>query len=379
MYVNRNAGKTAARPEQVGKHAEAPKAGKLTDGLRQMIEPPDPPGANLPEPASAPTAAPAASQPTVAATASGRGSLLDQLTTDLATAFPAAQIEDYLQASKRSAESLLAAFRASQDTNYLREAASNYPNALAVQFAVIANRLYPEAERNWIEAFKTAAPDNSLGWYFSALDYFRSKQPEAALRELVEASRLPGFDNDSAQTIQAVEELHRLSGRSTPSAKFAAACGGRVSLACLSRLKALGNEIYQAQQSCQEQGNSAWANSFAAAGLVLGDRLRQKEIFEQISGAALQKKILGRLDPAWSYDFLDRPVSEKLAEIDRQRQSVAQLMQVRDRLLPSLREAELCNYFDREKLYGEIAAMQWLQAQYDGAIPPSGPAGESNP
>ena len=47
----------------------------------------------------------------------------------------------------------------------------------AVQCAVIANKVFPEEQRKWIDAFKASSPDNALPWYFSALDYFKRSRP----------------------------------------------------------------------------------------------------------------------------------------------------------------------------------------------------------
>ena len=94
---------------------------------------------------------------------------------------PREQIEAYVRQSHRNVESLLAAYRVSNDPAYLREAATNSPTDPAVQFAVIASKLFPEEQRKWIEGFKASSPENALPWYFSALDYFKSKQPDQAI------------------------------------------------------------------------------------------------------------------------------------------------------------------------------------------------------
>ena len=122
------------------------------------------------------------------------------------------EIEAYLQQNKRNAESLLAAYRMSHDQSYLREAATNFPNTPFVQFAIITDKVFPEEQRQWIDAFKASSPDNALAWYFSALDYFNSKQPDLAIRELAEATRRQSFDTYAAQASQAVEEMCDLAG-----------------------------------------------------------------------------------------------------------------------------------------------------------------------
>jgi hypothetical protein len=50
--------------------------------------------------------------------------------------------------------------------------------------------------------------------------------------------------------------------------------------------------------------------------------------------------------------------------LDQQKAGIRQAMQTQDELRPTLDEGELNNYWEREKLYGEMYAMQWLQSQH---------------
>jgi RNA polymerase sigma factor (sigma-70 family) len=272
------------------------------------------------------------------------------------------QIEAYLQQNKRNAESLLAAYRMSRDQSYLREAATNFPNIPFVQFAVIADKVFPEEQRKWIDAFKVSSPDNALAWYFSALDYFNSKQPDLAIRELAEATRRQSFDTYAAQTSQAVEEMCDLAGWPPLAAKAWAPSSEPNSY--LNSLKNLANQMMQTQQQDLTQGDAASANSMASMGMVLGNDLRAGSPIDQLVGIAMEKNILGKLDPAVNYDFLGRPVSEALAELDRQKQAIADALKTRDQLLPTLDETELASYFERKKLYGEVNAVLWLQSKH---------------
>jgi RNA polymerase sigma factor (sigma-70 family) len=272
------------------------------------------------------------------------------------------EIEAYLQQNKRNAESLLAAYRMSHDQSYLREAATNFPNTPAVQFAIIADKVFPEEQRQWIDAFKASSPDNALAWYFSALDYFNSKQPDLAVRELAEATHRQSFDTYAAQADQAVEEMCDLAGWPPLAAKAWAPSSESASY--LPSLKNLANQMMQTQQQDLTQGDAASANSMASMGMVLGNILRAGGPIDQLVGIAIEKKILGQLDPAVNYDFLGRPVSEVLAELDRQKQAIRNALNTRDQLLPTLNEAELASYFERKKLYGEVNAVLWLQSKH---------------
>ncbi|MGA2281417.1 MAG: sigma-70 family RNA polymerase sigma factor [Verrucomicrobiota bacterium] len=272
------------------------------------------------------------------------------------------EIEAYLQQNKRNAESLLAAYRMSHDQSYLREAATNFPNTPFVQFAIIADKVFPEEQRQWIDAFKASSPDNALAWYFSALDYFNSKQPDLAIRELAEATRRQSFDTYAAQASQAVEEMCDLAGWPPLAAKAWAPSSESASY--LPSLKNLGNQIMQTQQQNLTQGDAASANSLASMGMVLGNSLLAGNPIDQLVGIAIEQKMLAQLDPAVNYDFLGRPVSEVLAELDRQKQAIRDALNARDQVLPTLNEAELASYFERKKLYGEVNALLWLQSKY---------------
>jgi len=278
----------------------------------------------------------------------------------------AGEIEAYLQQNKRSAESLLAAFRVSGDQTFLREAAASFADDPAVQFAVIANDVFPEQRRQWLDGFKATSPDNALAWYFSALDYFKTKQTDLALQELAEATRKQSFKAYVAQTSQAVEEMYNLAGRSSLEAKAAPAFTPLV--LHLRQLRNLADQMMQVHQQYGEQGDTASADTLAGMGLVLGDRLstgaNNQLVIDQLMGIAIEQKFLGKLDPAATYDSLGRPVSDVAAEIDRRKEAIKQAGQLTQRLLPTLNETELANYLDRLKVYGEPEAQAWLQSKY---------------
>ncbi|HWH71245.1 MAG TPA: RNA polymerase sigma factor [Candidatus Sulfotelmatobacter sp.] len=278
---------------------------------------------------------------------------------------PREQIEAYLRQNHRNLESLLAAFQVSRDSAYLREAVTNFPQAPAVQFTVIASQVFPEEQRRWIDAFKTASPDNALPWYFSALEYFNAKQPDQAIQELTQATRRQLYVDYAAQTGQAVEEMYAVAGWPALAAKAVAPGTASSSVSCLNVLKALANETVQAQQQYLSRSDAGSANSMASMGIALSDQLRRASApIDALVGIAIEKKILAQLDPARDYDFLGRPVSEVLAEMERQKQSIRETLQIRDQVRPTLNESELNNYWEREKLYGETHALQWLQSKH---------------
>jgi len=122
--------------------------------------------------------------------------------------------------------------------------------------------------------------------------------------------------------------------------------------------------MMQTQQQDLTRGDAASANSLASMGMVLGNTLRAGSPMDQLVGIAIEKNILGKLDPAVKYDFLDRPVSEVLAELDRDKHAIVDALNSKEQVLPTLNETELASYFERKKLYGEVNAVLWLQSKH---------------
>jgi RNA polymerase sigma factor (sigma-70 family) len=285
---------------------------------------------------------------------------------------PKKDIEAYLRRNRRDVESLMAAFQVSLDPAYLREAATNAPDDPAVQFAVIANRVFPDQERKWIDAFKASSPQNALAWYFSAWDYFQSNQPDKAIRELEQGARLQFYGDYAAQSAQAIEEMYRQAGWPALAAEARAPGTAAASTGYLSILKDLGNQAVQTQQQSLNQADASSASSMASVGLVLAGQLRRASgPIDELVGIAIEKKLLGQLDPAVNYDFLGGSVSQAQADLDHQKQSIREALETRDKVRPTLSEAELGDYWEREKLYGEMYALQWLGAKYPQNQPTS--------
>ncbi|MGH7991936.1 MAG: hypothetical protein ACREDQ_00340 [Limisphaerales bacterium] len=107
---------------------------------------------------------------------------------------PRAKVEAWLAKHNRDAVSLLAAFRALDDTNYLNEAATNFPNNPQVELAVLAHDEFPADGRQWLDLFKASSPSNSLANYLSAQDYLQNGNTDAAVQELLAATGKSQFD-----------------------------------------------------------------------------------------------------------------------------------------------------------------------------------------
>jgi hypothetical protein len=74
----------------------------------------------------------------------------------------AKEIDDYLLARNRSAESLLVAFRMSQDKAFLAEALEKFPGEPQVLLCALQLSEDPAKRLEMLESFKSAAPESAI-------------------------------------------------------------------------------------------------------------------------------------------------------------------------------------------------------------------------
>jgi len=280
------------------------------------------------------------------------------------------KIDEYLRLHNRNAASLLTAFHSSPmgEMSYLYEAATNFPNDPRVQRTVLAQNLFPEDRRKWLDAFKASSPSNSLANYLSAADYFKHQQPEAAIKDLQAAAGISQFNQYSMDTILDSEALSQFDGASDIEAHVSAMAAMAVdNLPELGNVKSVAVGIKDAQQQYLNSGDTASAQSLAQAGLLLANRLSTgdsgKFIINQLVGMASENVVLAALDQNTSYPFLNGETpAQRMAELKEQRESLKQFTKNQLGVL-FLNEEQQANYWDRVKIYGEVPAMQWLQQQ----------------
>jgi hypothetical protein len=288
---------------------------------------------------------------------------------------PREKVEDYLRENHRNAPSLLAAFHALDDTNYLHEAATNFSNDPQVQWTVLARNVFPEERRKWLDAFKASSPDNSLANYLSAREYFKNGQAEAALRELEVATGKKQFKDYAIQAQFDIEELGALGGldkRSSLTMGMAAAAGDL--LPYLSNMKGLGQDIAGLQKQYATSGDVKASAAATQVGLSLAGRLQEgdgsKFLINQLIGYSLQAIALQNLDQNAPCDFLGgQTPAQQLSAMKERRTEYRKLQEGLTAALMTLSDAEWSAYAQRQKVYGEVEAMRWLQQKLAAASP----------
>ncbi len=295
------------------------------------------------------------------------------------------KIEEYLTRHRRSAASLLAAFHASRDgahqsgdVQYLREAATSFPQDPRVQLAVLAYDVFPEDRRKWIDAFKTSSPDNSLGNYLSAREHFQNQQAEAAIQELRQASAKTEYADFAMESYLGAEEIFRELGKTQLEANTAAMTAMAADLLPqLTNMKGIAQAIVEAQARYAGSGDAASVQSLSEMGLQLAGQLTGGEggrfLISRLTGEAAETVVLRAMDPDTSYDFLGgQTAAQRLEGLSQQRQEFRALMRDFHGAFLRMSPDEQVSYVERVKVYGEVAAMRWLQERAAATGTPRG-------
>lgn len=276
------------------------------------------------------------------------------------------QADSFLQKHNRSATSLLAAYRALQDTNLLVEAVSKFPNDPQVQLALLnSDVLAPGERRHWLEAFKTSSPSNSLANYLSAATYFNSENQAAALQDLLAASGKGQFKDFTIETMLDEQELLRFAEVDSQVMMLGGSWGAEL-VHMLAPMKVVANGIATAQAQYVQAGDTTSSENLIQMGFGLADRLDSgdggKFAISQLVGAAIEARMLQQLDAATAYESLGgKTPKERLAELKQQKAELRELMKILPSAQATLAPEEWGNYYERMKIYGELEAMRWLR------------------
>lgn len=279
----------------------------------------------------------------------------------------AEEVEPYLVKNRRSAASLLGAFNATGDRQFLREAMEKYPDDPRVSFAAFfrtgpQDHTQPASEerRRWLESFTKSAPDNPLANYLLAFDSFKSGQMDQAVQQLLAAAQKGKFQDYSLDFMQNTEEAFRAAGWSEAEAKAIAA--SELALPHLAGLRQAGLKIIELAELYRQNGDDSSARTALDIGLGLSQHLTetgQITLIHELVGLAIESKVLEAMD-AHSLWGGGQTVQDRLDAVAQRREDIKTVGGQSSEVLPTLSEQDLANYFDRLKTFGEATAAQWL-------------------
>ena len=277
------------------------------------------------------------------------------------------KVEEWLVLHHRAADSLLAAFHVLDDTNYLKEAATNFPDNPQVELTVLTRNVFPDDRRKWLDLYKASSPSNSLANYLSAQTYFQNGQSDAAVKDLIAATGKPDFENYTLESQLNTEELGLFCGESALKS-VETAMASSAGDAALATLKQLAAQMTDLQKQELNVGDNNSAENLAQMGMILGDQLNSgangNYLINQLAGLAIQSTMLNQLNSNTGYDFLDGATpAQRLRDIKLQEFELNQLVKHFDALKPALTDAEKVSCYERTRIYGEVPALQWALQQ----------------
>jgi len=273
------------------------------------------------------------------------------------------QVQAFL-AKNTNAESLLAAYNVTSDKEFLRQALQQDPSNALLLASALANDALPAERRQLLERFKEVSPDNPLANYLSARDYLKDQQPDLALKEFAEASTKTGFHDFTMERIQGLEEMYLNAGYSVAEAKAIAMTS--VQMPSVSQMRELGRDMSALERQYANVGDSASAQTLARMGLAFAANLTgagPNGLLSQMVGTVVEREFLSGLDPNATYDFVGQPVGERLTELQAQDKALREAAKFFDGWIRTANDTQLVSYFDRLKMYGEAAALDWARSQ----------------
>jgi len=181
------------------------------------------------------------------------------------------QMNAFVNENHRSVDSLLGAYGATGDRAYLKEAVTAHPNDPKTLYAAYffaseykSEEVATPERRKYLEGLKAADPKNSLPWYLSARDYFKSGQTEKALAELRAASALAGYDYYGLEYMQDTQDAFAAAGH--PDVEAKAESTFALPLPHLAQLRDLSRAVVEQANAARQAGDQAAQTTYSRSG-----------------------------------------------------------------------------------------------------------------
>jgi hypothetical protein len=272
------------------------------------------------------------------------------------------QAEAYAKQHQRRPEALLAAAQSSGKRAFLREAMAKYPHDKRVAMAAVFQsgsseaKGGPQERRRWLEAFKSAAPDNALAFYLSAREHFKTGQPTLAEKDIQSAANKPIRDY-AIELIDHASDAYLSAGYSE--AEAISLGMGSLIMPHFSQLKDLGSELGKRAGHYRESGDTAASGRMLKAALRIGvelDATNSLTLLQNLVGLAIQSKAFEEMDPGASVGNSSRTVQAEMDRVAERRADVRALARFFDGLFRQMSDKEIGRHFNLQKRMGEEAA-----------------------
>lgn len=139
----------------------------------------------------------------------------------------------------------------------------------------------------------------------------------------------------------------------------------QVELPQLAELKQLGLQMVELSKSYQQTGDNASAQSVLQMAVSLGQSYGAGDCaISHLVGLAIERNALSAMDPGSPYGGNGQTVQDQLNQLAQQRTAIQSLFDQGGPLLETMSDPDWISYIDRDKTYGEEAAMQWAVSKF---------------
>lgn len=266
------------------------------------------------------------------------------------------EIDVYLEAQHRSAGSLLAAFRLTDDEALLAEALEKFPHDPEVLLTSLRRDGDPVRRLAILESFKQADPGNGIGYCLAARVLFDLGKTDEAFAELSQGLGKP-INDLTKDSCQNTEEAYLAAGFSPAEAKMSAMAQSSKQL--LLEFRNLADHLQAQRKSDASAGNLEAVQASRDIQMEIASRLQDGGfVVDQLVAMVVEKGVLKEIDSPETQARLDEMAEQK----ETMSEEVARI----EALLKSstVPEGDWLLYFDRVKLFGERAATRWMLGKY---------------
>jgi hypothetical protein len=274
------------------------------------------------------------------------------------------EVAKFLEANGTNAMSLIVAFEATANRDFLRLAAEKFPNDPFVQSRVLTWDILPEERAKWIQAFKDSAPGNAFPNLLAARDAMKNDDLDGALKE-IRASLGKPFNDYTRDSAAGLADAYLTAGRPPVEANLGSS---ELLLPQLSQMKELTRLLGERAAEYARTGASASEQKVLMAVVEIGSMMMHTSesiptLTERV-GLGLQNRALKQWPAGDSSEYPDFSPTERLAANAAYLADIKLGQKAFQQWLPNASELELYNYFDRVKLFGEREAQKWLRERH---------------
>jgi len=184
------------------------------------------------------------------------------------------------------------------------------------------------------------------------------------LQEVAAANAKPGFDNYLVDFMQNAEEAYRNGGYPATEAKVVATMSAL--LPEQSQVKSVGVSLTELAKQYRQAGDETSAQAALQMALNLGrrqDQAPQTTLIQELVGMAIERLAFNAMNPGAPYGEAGQTVQDQIDALVARRKDYRELTSKSTQILATMSDEDVLHYFDRQKIYGEVAAMRWAANQ----------------